>query len=258
MRFSVLASGSSGNAIYVEADKKGILIDSGLSCKELLRRLEILNVDPDRVQGLVITHEHTDHVKGAGPVARRLDLPVFLNRSTYRKCAKTLGDIPKLVSIKTGQALTIGNLVVETFSKCHDAADPMGIVVAFDGLRIGLMTDLGRSTRLVENRLKGCRALVLEFNHDLDLLEEGPYPLYLKRRIRGPEGHLSNGQAGEIIQALAHDELDVVVPAHISRENNRPEIAYQEALQVLASCGLEKSRVELSLQDTPMPLEEMD
>lgn len=257
MRFSVLASGSGGNAVYIEANKTGILIDSGISCKELLKRLEIINVDPGKINGLFITHEHGDHVKGVGPVARRLGIPVFINRPTYEQCAGTLGNISEIVPIRTGQTVAVGSLKVETFSKCHDAADPMGMVVSYGGLRFGLATDLGRSTRLVEERLKGCRALVLEFNHDVELLEKGSYPLFLKRRIRGPEGHLSNDQAGELVRALAHDGLRLVVPAHMSRENNRPEFAFREASQVLASCVPVGSKVELSLQEDPMPLQEL-
>jgi len=257
MRFSVLASGSSGNALYVETAETGILIDAGLSCKETLRRLETVGVDSEKIDALVLTHEHTDHIRGAGPVARRLGIPVYANRSTLEQSARTLGNLPEHVLFRTGNALTIGDLTVETFTKCHDAADPVGLVVSVDGMRLGMITDLGRSTRLVEERLKGCQALVMEFNHDLDLLEQGSYPVPLKQRIRGPEGHLSNDQAQDLIRALAHEGLRVLIPAHMSRENNRPEMAYRQAERVMAGCGLGRSRIEVSLQDEPLALIEL-
>lgn len=257
MRFSVLASGSRGNALYVETAKTGVLIDAGLSCKETLRRLEIVGVDPGRIDALVLTHEHTDHIRGAGPVVRRLGIPVYGNRSTLERSARNLGNVPDPTIFRTGRALTIGDLTVETFTKCHDAADPVGLVVSANGTRLGLITDLGRSTRLVEERLKGCQALVLEFNHDLDLLEQGSYPVHLKQRIRGAEGHLSNGQAQDLVRGLAHEGLGVLIPAHMSRENNRPDVTYREAGHVMADCGLDRSRIEVSLQDEPLALIEL-
>jgi len=251
MRFSVLASGSRGNALYIETKKTGILVDAGLSCRETLKRLEAVGADPGKVKALVVTHEHRDHVNGVGPVARRLGVPVVMNRLTYDRCASSLGNLSEAVFIQTGRSFAIGDLSVETFSKCHDASDPMGVVVSHRGFRLGVLTDLGRSTRLVENRLAGCRALVLEFNHDPDLLVNGPYPLFLKRRIQGPEGHLSNLQACDLLKGLLHEDLGVVVPAHLSGENNEPGLALEQAGQLLKSCGLGSTAVELSLQDRP-------
>jgi len=250
----MLASGSPGNSCYVETDRTRVLIDAGLSCREILRRLETLSVDGTKIDALIITHEHTDHIRGAGPLARRLGIPIYINHSTYRKGLKALGDIPALELIQTGRTLVIGDLRVETFTKCHDAADPMGVVVSCNGCRVGLITDLGRSTRVVEDRLRGCRALIVEFNHDPQMLEAGSYPLFLKRRIVGPEGHLSNQQAGELIRLLVHQDLGVLVPAHLSLENNLPELARLEAERVLAYCGLMRSRVEMSSHKEPTPL----
>jgi phosphoribosyl 1,2-cyclic phosphodiesterase len=257
MRFSVLASGSGGNACYVEANGARILIDAGLSGRRVLERLKRLGVDPSRLDALVITHEHIDHIRGAGPLARRLGLRVYLNRSTHDGGLRALGKLPAPITVETGRTLSIGGLQVETFTKCHDAGDPMGMVVSCDGLRLGLVTDLGRSTRLVEDRLKGCQALIVEFNHDEALLDRGPYPLYLKRRILGPDGHLSNRQAGELVRLLAHERLGVVVPAHLSGENNLPEIALREAAATLEASGLGGTRVEMSSQDEPTPLLEL-
>ncbi len=254
MRFSVLASGSSGNACYVETDHTRIIIDAGLSGRELTRRLEHLEVDPTAIDGLVITHEHSDHIKGAGPLSRRFDIPVYINGPTLYKGLKILGNISRPVRLQTGQSINIHDLVIETFTKCHDAADPMGLVLASNGQRLGIVTDLGRSTPVVVDRIKDCRALILEFNHDESMLARGPYPLELKRRIKGPDGHLSNLQAARLLENIAHDDLNVVVLAHISDKNNAPEKALEEAHRALEACGQQGTRVLLSHQDRELPL----
>lgn len=257
MRFSVLASGSGGNACYVETSRARVLIDAGLSCREIIRRMEAIGVSPGSLDGVLITHEHLDHIRGAGPLARHFNLPVYINSSTLRTAIRILGSIPMPVSVSTGQTITIKDLFVETFTKCHDAADPMGVVLSSDGVRLGLLTDLGRSTRLVEDRLKGCQALIIEFNHDERMLEEGPYPLELKRRIRGPDGHLSNRQGADLIKAVFHNGLDFVVLAHLSEKNNMPEKAFRTGKAVLASCGQEGGKLLISHQHSPVPMVEL-
>jgi phosphoribosyl 1,2-cyclic phosphodiesterase len=251
MRFSVLASGSRGNAFWVETNQTALLIDAGLSCSECMKRLGALGVDPSRLEGIVVTHEHIDHIRGAGVLARRLRVPVYINSATLRKGMTTLGDIARPVIIRTGLPLTVKDLLLETFTKCHDAADPMGIIVSCRGVRLGLITDLGRSTPVVENRLKGCHGLIVEFNHDEQMLEEGPYPLELKRRIRGPEGHLSNAQAKALVKALSHEDLAVVVPAHLSEKNNLPEKALKTCMSALRST---RTKALVSSQEVPTPL----
>jgi phosphoribosyl 1,2-cyclic phosphodiesterase len=256
MRFSVLASGSGGNACFVETAYSRILIDAGLSCKELIGRLNLIKIDPESLDALVITHEHMDHIKGAGPLARRLDIPVYINSRTLTRAIRSLGNLPMPVPIHTGQTITLKDLSIETFTKCHDAVDPIGVVISSEGVRLGLVTDLGRSTRLVEDRLKGCYGLIAEFNHDQRMLEDGPYPLDVKRRIRGPEGHLSNTQAGELLKAVAHEDLGCLVLAHLSQINNEPQKALREARNMLARCGLRKTRVLISHQDHPAEMVE--
>jgi len=251
MRFCVLASGSGGNACYVETDETSLLIDAGLSLSECVRRLRSIGVNQERLDGVLITHEHADHIRGAGALARRLRVPVYINNATLRRGMKSLGNIARPVIIRTGHPLTVKDLLLETFTKCHDAADPMGVVITSQGIRLGLITDLGRSTPVVEDRLKGCHALVMEFNHDERMLEEGPYPLAVKRRIRGPEGHLSNEQAKELLMTLSHEDLGVVVPAHLSETNNLPEKALKTCMCALASS---RTRVALSTQGAPTPM----
>ena len=258
MRFSVLASGSGGNACYVETAQSRIMIDAGLSRRELLRRLELIEVDPKTLDALIITHEHTDHVKGAGPLARLLDIPVYINSPTLKKSEKMIGKISKPIAFHTGQSISINDLVIETFTKCHDAEDPTGLIICSNGVRLGLITDLGKSTRLVEDRLKNCHSVIMEFNYDPSMLEEGPYPLYLKKRIKGPEGHLSNQQAAELLGAVAHDDLQRVVLAHLSETNNKNERALQEAQDALAREGLSNTEILVSHQDYPTSIVELE
>ncbi|SPD74939.1 Metallo-beta-lactamase domain protein [uncultured Desulfobacterium sp.] len=257
MRFSVLASGSSGNACYVESADTRILIDAGLSARETERRLEQAGIKPESLTAIIITHEHQDHIKGAGVLTRRYHLPLYINQDTLENGKKVLGKIFRPMIIRTGEALNINDLVIETFTKCHDAADPMGVIVSVDGIRMGIATDMGRSTRLVEDRLRGCRALILEFNHDTVMLDEGPYPIYLKQRIKGRDGHLSNDQAGDLLETVCDNGLGHLVLAHLSEINNNPDIAYQKACDVLNCCGLKRTNITVSSQDEVVPMIEL-
>lgn len=245
VRFSVLASGSKGNSCYFETDRTRILIDAGLSCRELMRRLEGIGIRPDTLDALIITHEHTDHIRGAGPLSRRFDLPVYINQKTFDAGVKALGKLPRPMIIQTGQSITINDITVETFTKCHDAADPFGLVFTSNGAKVGLVTDLGRSTRLLENCLAGCQALIIEFNYDQEMLDKGPYPLFLKRRINGSEGHLSNRQAGALLNAVSHEKLEQVVLAHLSETNNRPEMACREAAKALERSDIKDADISV-------------
>jgi phosphoribosyl 1,2-cyclic phosphodiesterase len=251
MRFSVLASGSSGNACYVETEEAGVLIDAGLSGEELVRRMEAAGIDPAKLDAILLTHEHLDHIRGAGPLSRRFDLPVYANPLTMKRALKTLGNLSKPVVFQTGHPITLHGLCIETFTKCHDAADPVGLVIHADGARLGILTDLGRSTPVVEDRLRGCHALVLEFNHDETMLDQGPYPLELKRRIKGPEGHLSNDQAGGLLKTLCHQALRTVILAHLSEKNNHPDKAVQASKKALSGM---RAKVLVSEQACGLPM----
>ncbi|MCP4669634.1 MAG: MBL fold metallo-hydrolase, partial [Deltaproteobacteria bacterium] len=173
---------------------------------------------------------------------------------TFDRGRKALGNIERPVVIQTGQTLTINDLMVETFTKCHDAADPFGVVVSCNGARIGLVTDLGRSTRLVEDRLKNCQALIIEFNHDQQMLDEGPYPLYIKRRIKGQEGHLSNRQGADLLGAVSHKGLRHVVLAHLSEINNDMDKARELGEEALEKSGLGDVNICLSLQEEALAM----
>jgi phosphoribosyl 1,2-cyclic phosphodiesterase len=158
------------------------------------------------------------------------------------------------MTVHTGQTITINDLAIETFTKCHDTADPMGLVVSSDGTSLGLITDLGRSTQVVEDRLRGCHALIIEFNYDQKMLEDGPYPWEVKRRIKGSEGHLSNLQAAELLEAVVHKDLHLVVLAHLSQINNDELRALKEAREALGRSGLKNTRIVISRQDNPTNL----
>ncbi len=251
MRFSVLASGSKGNACLVEVNGTRVLLDAGLSMRELFWRLNLIDVDPASLDALIVTHEHSDHIKGAGPLARRLKIPVYVNSSTLKRSRHTIGNLPLPVVIHSGQTITINDLLIETFTKCHDAVDPVGLVVKAGSSSLGLITDLGRSTNLVVDRLRRCQALILEFNHDPTMLADGPYPLEVKRRIKGSEGHLSNQEAGKLLKSVSPKDLRLLIPAHLSEANNLPEKALQEAREALSALGLRDTRIMMSHQDRP-------
>jgi len=257
MKFSLLASGSKGNACYIETDNSRLLIDAGLSCIQIEKRLDWLGLRASDLDAILISHEHVDHIRGAGPLSRRYNLPVYINQKTYNNAKKTLGDVSRIVFIQTGKHIYINNICVETFVKCHDAADPLGFIVCYNGIKIGIATDLGRSTMLLEDRLKGCNALIIEFNHDQDMLYEGPYPLDLKKRINGMSGHLSNHQAGNLLRNVSDEKTRYVVLAHLSEINNDPYKAHFEAVKVLNEKGLNNVSVFIGEQDKPGPLLEI-
>ncbi|MCF8127087.1 MAG: MBL fold metallo-hydrolase [Deltaproteobacteria bacterium] len=257
MKFSILSSGSRGNSCYLETGSARILVDAGLSGIEIERRLGAVGILPQSLDAIFVTHEHTDHIKGVGVLARRYGLPVYANSETLKYAQKALGKLPEVISFQTGETLNIKNLSVETFTKCHDAADPIGLVFRNNGIKIGLVTDMGRSTRLAEDRLRSCNALIMEFNYDPAMLSEGPYPLDLKRRINSAEGHLSNQQAGELLEALSHRDLKHLVLAHLSETNNQPKIALKAAKTVLKRCVLKQTKVLVGKQDEASPFIEM-
>jgi len=219
-----LASGSKGNSIYIESRDTRLLIDAGLSATEVGVRLASIGVTGDDLDALLVTHEHTDHCQGVGPMARRHRLPVYMHPETLRGLPR-LGRIADLVEFDAGDHFTVGDVAVEPFPITHDAAAPVGYLIDTPEGRIGVATDLGIATRLVADRLQGCRVLVLESNHDEDLLRDGPYPWHLKQRIRSNHGHLSNRASAELLDGLLWDGLDAVFLAHLSETNNDPGLA---------------------------------
>ncbi|MFH1176814.1 MAG: MBL fold metallo-hydrolase [Acidobacteriota bacterium] len=246
MRLSILASGSSGNALVAQAGDTRVLIDCGLSLRRLGRRMGAVGLEVAALDAVVISHEHTDHTRGLEVFLRHHQIPVLATAGTAGVLRK---EVPLLEPLVSGREVTIGELAVLPVSTSHDAREPVGFVLTHGDCRVGVITDTGVGTQLLIERISGCHALLLECNHDLDMLRAGPYPWPLKQRIASRTGHLSNEQARAVLEAIVHGELELVVGMHLSRENNRPELVERELQQLLAG-----SPVQLMMADQFEPL----
>jgi phosphoribosyl 1,2-cyclic phosphodiesterase len=233
MRFCSLGSGSSGNATLIEAGDRDkptrVLVDCGFSLRELTLRLARRGVDVRSIAAVFVTHEHGDHVGCARTLARRHGTPLWTSAGTWA----SLDDDeppPTLRTARDGEPIAVGALELQPFAVPHDAREPLQLTVSAGGRRLGLLTDIGATDATIAERLDGCDALLLECNHDRDLLANGPYPAFLKRRVGGDRGHLANDQAAALLRRCMHRGLRHVVAAHLSVQNNRPEL-------VLAALG---------------------
>lgn len=253
MRLAVLGSGSRGNSLVVESGSSRLLVDLGFSCRETERRMALLDVEPDGFDGIVLTHEHGDHVRGADRFVRRHPAPVYATEGTAR--ASKLGEeaARQVCHLRSGERCRVGGFEVEPFLIPHDATEPVGVVIEDEsGCRLGLVADLGSRSRLAWARLSELDVLVLETNHDLEMLRNGPYPWSLKQRVAGRHGHLSNEDAALGLNELLCDRLSWVVAYHLSQTNNLPALAAQCLGEVLAreGCG---AQVAVTAQDEPTP-----
>ncbi len=248
MRVCLLASGSKGNAVYVESRKCRILIDAGLSAREIGNRLAGIGTGGDDLDAVFMTHEHSDHCRGMGPLARRHRLPVYVHHQTIRALGNC-GVIDDVREFEEGDSLALGDIQVTSFPVTHDAAAPVGYVIETPEGKIGVATDLGIVTRLVAERLKGCRVLILESNHDETMLRDGPYPWHLKQRIRSNHGHLSNLASAQLLQGLLWEGLEAVFLAHLSEANNTPGLAEACAREVLGAQTLCQPALAVGTQE---------
>ena len=228
VRICSVASGSKGNSIFVSCGNLSLLIDAGLSGVEIEKRLKASGISPDSLDAIVVTHEHSDHVKGVGVLSRRYHIPVYINKKTHEAVPK-IGRVAKLEFFHCGTPFMIDGVRIDPFTTSHDAADPAGLTLSYKSTKIGIATDMGVATGLVKQRLKHCSLLYIESNHDPDMLLKGPYPWPLKQRIRGRRGHLANEDTAALLQELAGRELEHVILAHLSEKNNTPEKAFQTA-----------------------------
>ena len=242
-----LASGSKGNSLFVSWKNNSILIDAGLSGIEIERRLESKKLSPESLTAIIVTHEHSDHIRGVGILSRRYNIPVYINKNTYEK-ASSLGRLAGLQFFECGSSFKIDNLTVSPFTISHDAVDPAGFTLEYKNKKIGIATDLGIATNLVKEHLKNCSVLYLEANHDPDMLINGPYPWYLKQRIKGRQGHLSNMDSKELLEELNNENLKHVILAHLSEENNTPEKAHNAAKAALNSSDV---TIEVAMPHKP-------
>lgn len=249
----VLGSGSGGNAVILESGGARILIDAGFSCRELVARMKLLDFDPKTLSALVLTHEHQDHNRGADRFARKFNIPVYATPGTLAGSALKAEAAWSARKVRSGEPTEIGGFLVEPFSLPHDAAEPVGFLIEDPlGRRVGLAADLGCRTSLAWGRLVDLDVLILETNHDLDMLRNGPYPWSLKQRVAGRHGHLSNREAAEGLPELVGDRLGWVVLYHLSRTNNLPALAAAAIGEALDREGC-PARLAVTEQDRPTP-----
>jgi phosphoribosyl 1,2-cyclic phosphodiesterase len=236
----------------VHAGNTHVLVDAGFSARDVARRLEILGVAPERIQGIVVTHDHGDHTRGIGVFARRHGTPLYLTERTHEACASLFRGGEDVREYRAGRAFLIGDVRVEPFLTVHDAADPVGVALVDEctGLRLGVATDLGRPTAQIRHALQACDLLILEANHDEVLLAGSPYPWSVKRRIGSSHGHLSNQAAARFAVELLHPRLAGIVLAHLSNECNRPDLALEVVGTALERAGW-KGYLEVARQDRP-------
>jgi phosphoribosyl 1,2-cyclic phosphodiesterase len=226
MRLIVLASGSSGNATLIESGGRAVLLDAGISTRETLRRLDAAGGGDARIEAILLTHEHVDHVRGARVLARRLGVPVMATAGTLTAASACLADVPEIIAIGRRDRFSVAGMKITAFPTAHDAAESVGF--AFEsrrGHRIAIATDTGVVTPEIAEALAGANVIGLEANHDLVMLADGPYPPFLKRRIAGERGHLSNDSAASVLGGVAWKGLSHVFALHLSEQNNTPEAA---------------------------------
>ena len=235
LNFCSLYSGSSGNSLFVETQNTKLLVDAGVSCKKIENALQDIKVDPSSIDGILITHEHTDHVQGLGTLSRKFDLPVFVNQETLDAMPKQKDKIPdkNIKTFKISDKFEIGDLLIDPFSIPHDAANPCGFNIYKDDKKISIATDIGHMTNNILKGLEGSLFLMLEANYDPEVLRCSSYPFSLKSRIAGPTGHLPNEMAGKTISYLLKSGLKNAMLGHLSKESNFPELAYQTVLDEL-------------------------
>jgi len=285
---TVLASGSKGNSTLVASSRTRILVDAGLSCRELMKRMQMANEDPAAIDALLITHEHQDHVQGVAVLARKLGVPVYFTQATHRawmrwmmpqkrltyaawlalrqqppgveevekasvEKAEDPCSLPGVEYFSAGSGFSIGDIVVTPFTIPHDAADPVGFVFEADGVRMAIATDLGYMPPNVKMAIRNCDVLMLESNHDLEMLRDGPYPWSVKQRVMSRVGHLSNEATSDFLEKNYDGNASYVVLAHLSESNNLPELARVTAERALRDrMSLLANKLLLAQQDGPL------
>jgi phosphoribosyl 1,2-cyclic phosphodiesterase len=224
-----LNSGSNGNCYYIGNNIDAVLVDVGISCRETEKRMKQLGLDIKKVKAIFVSHEHGDHIKGVSTLANKYHLPVYITSITAKHGPRLIGHLVK--KFKADEPVPIGELLVTAFTKHHDAADPHSFIVYHNNVTVGVFTDIGKACTQVVHYFKKCNAVFLETNYDEELLENGRYPLHLKNRIRGGQGHLSNKQALELFTTHRPPFLTHLILTHLSKENNTPQLAEQLFMQ---------------------------
>jgi phosphoribosyl 1,2-cyclic phosphodiesterase len=264
VRLTVLASGSRGNSAVISSTGTKLLVDAGLSCRETMKRMTLAGEDPLALNGIVITHEHQDHVHGLAVLARKLKVPVYMTEATHAawrrwsrkhqfKEAPELAQVEQLELFDAGRNFQIGDIEVAPFTVPHDAVDPVGFIFTVEGVRIGFCTDLGYLPANVRLALRGCDGLLVESNHDVEMLRNGPYPWVVKQRVMSRVGHLSNDELGKFFASDYDAGAAFIVLAHLSENNNHPELARRSAERALSPRRnlLHANNLMLAFQDRP-------
>lgn len=235
---TTLASGSAGNCILLSGGGTHLLVDAGISCRRISRALEPLGLTPADLSGILITHEHSDHISGLATMTKHFQVPVYTSPGTARQLCYRIAALEDLVRpYAPGSSFCVGGLEVESFPTSHDAAEPMGYTISDGRRRAAVVTDLGMVTPVVSSAIAGAHVLVVESNHDVEFVQSGPYPYYLKQRILGQRGHLSNEAAAGLARTAVEQGAHTVLLAHLSAENNTPQRARTATECALAACG---------------------
>lgn len=247
IKYSVLASGSTGNSIYFGSEDQHYLIDAGLSGKKVEAGLQKVGVDPKQLDGIFITHEHDDHVKGVGVLARKYNLPIYANEKTLDSLPNSVGKIDDSLKriIDTNNIVEFGNLQIESIAISHDAADPVGYTIREEDLQLSVVTDLGYINKKIKQKIHGSDAFIFEANHDVEMLRMSSYPWSIKQRILSDVGHLSNEASGEALVDVITSDTQKVYLAHLSKENNLPELAKLTVKNILEDYGITEEDVQL-------------
>ncbi|MDN3503981.1 MAG: MBL fold metallo-hydrolase [Rhabdochlamydiaceae bacterium] len=237
--FCPLASGSKGNSLFFGSNDSKLLIDAGLSCRNLKSRLEEIGIDLAEIDAILITHEHSDHIRGLEKIVKDYNIPILCNSDTAKMILDSMDERPKFKIFTTGETFVWRDLKVHPFSIQHDTVDPVAFIIETEGLKFGMCTDLGFITSLVKEKLRECDYLVIEANHEVDLVHASRRPPMYKERVLGRQGHLSNEECGKLLVEIYHDKLKQVFLAHLSEECNQPDIALTKVADILGEKGLE-------------------
>ncbi|SDQ05276.1 MBL fold metallo-hydrolase [Virgibacillus salinus] len=247
LRFSVLASGSTGNAFFIESDQEKLLVDAGLSGKQMDRLLGEVQVNPSSLTGILVTHEHSDHIKGLGIIARKYNLPIYANDKTWKAMENSIGSISldQKFHFNMEEIKTFGDIDVESFGVSHDAAEPMFFTFRQNGKKVALVTDLGYVSERIKKTVEDADAYIFEANHDVGMLRMGRYPWNVKRRILGDNGHVSNEDCGLALADIISNRTKRIYLAHLSQDNNMKDLARMSVDSVLQERG-----IKLDIYDT--------
>ncbi|SEP59362.1 Phosphoribosyl 1,2-cyclic phosphodiesterase [Virgibacillus subterraneus] len=247
LRFSVLASGSTGNAFFIESDQEKLLVDAGLSGKQMDRLLGEVQVNPSSLTGILVTHEHSDHIKGLGIIARKYNLPIYANDKTWKAMENSIGSISldQKFHFNMEEIKTFGDIDVESFGVSHDAAEPMFFTFRQNGKKVALVTDLGYVSERIKKTVEDADAYIFEANHDVGMLRMGRYPWNVKRRILGDNGHVSNEDCGLALADIISNRTKRIYLAHLSQDNNMKDLARMSVDSVLKERG-----IKLDIYDT--------